>query len=276
MALKSIHSSLDEIAEPFRELYTEKDGKFELTGIHGIKSQADVDRLSASLNNEREEHKRTKSAFEVWGDLKHDEVMSKLDRIPELEAAAAGKLDDAAIEEIVNKRVSGTINSQTAPLERSLNQAQTALEEALAENQALKGAEVKRSIHDNLRTAMTESKVIPEAQEDVLMLAERMFHIREDDGAIVTKEDNGVTPGIDAAMWLQEMSDKRPHWWPQNVGGGGKGSGSTAGGFAGNPWTKEHWNLTKQGQVVTSQGLEKANAMAAAAGSKLGATRPSG
>jgi hypothetical protein len=274
MALKSIHTSLDEIAEPFRELYTEKDGKFELTGIHGVKTQADIDRLTASLTNEREEHKKTKSAFDVWGDLKHEDVMAKLDRIPELEAAAGDKLDESAIEEIVNKRVSGTINSQTAPLERSLKQAQDALTEKDALIQQLQGNETRRTVHDSLRSAMTEAKIIPEAYDDVLMLAERVFNVREDDGAVVTKDEVGATPGIDAAMWLQEMADKRPHWWPVSQGGGGRGSTSQGGGFAGNPWSKEHWNMTKQGQVVQAQGMEKANQMAAAAGSKVGAAHP--
>jgi hypothetical protein len=42
---------------------------------------------------------------------------------------------------------------------------------------------------------------------------------------------------------------------------------------ASNPWSKEGWNVTAQGRLVQSIGFEKASAIAAAAGSKIGATK---
>jgi hypothetical protein len=41
-----------------------------------------------------------------------------------------------------------------------------------------------------------------------------------------------------------------------------------------NPWTKEGWNLTKQGQVTKQLGIAKATELAEQAGVTLGATRP--
>ncbi|MET4216952.1 3-polyprenyl-4-hydroxybenzoate decarboxylase [Bradyrhizobium sp. LB14.3] len=41
-----------------------------------------------------------------------------------------------------------------------------------------------------------------------------------------------------------------------------------------NPWSPTGWNLTKQGEVVKSLGMDKATAIAKAAGSYIGATRP--
>jgi hypothetical protein len=41
-----------------------------------------------------------------------------------------------------------------------------------------------------------------------------------------------------------------------------------------NPWSREGFNLTRQGQLVRAMGLEKAAAMARAAGSYIGATKP--
>jgi hypothetical protein len=41
-----------------------------------------------------------------------------------------------------------------------------------------------------------------------------------------------------------------------------------------NPWSKEFWNVTAQGSVVKAMGIEKAQQIARAAGSYIGATRP--
>ena len=100
---KAIYDSVDDIPESvdnFRELFTEKGGRFELTGFTGIKTEADVARIQAGAEKERNDHKATKEKFSIWSDLDHAEVMAKLDRIPELEAAADGKLDVAMIEEL--------------------------------------------------------------------------------------------------------------------------------------------------------------------------------
>ena len=41
MPLKVIHDTLEDIPEAYRELYSEKNGKWELTGIVGLVTQAD-------------------------------------------------------------------------------------------------------------------------------------------------------------------------------------------------------------------------------------------
>lgn len=275
MALNAVHTTLDEIPENFRELYTEKNGKFELTGISGVKTQADIDRLQVAIAKERDATKAEKEKLSVWGDYQFDDVVAKLDKYPELEAAAAGKLDEASIEEIVSKRVDGTINSKTAPLERQLKLLQTEREELAKERDALSTEKRQRLIHDSVRKAMTASKVIPEAQEDALMLAERVFEIREDDGQIVTRDQVGVTPGIAADVWLTEMVSQRPHWWPATQGGGARGGSGGGASFGGsNPWALDSWNMTKQGQVLNEHGREKADQMAASAGTTVGGLRP--
>lgn len=276
MPLSAVHETIDDIPEAFRELYTEKNGKFELTGIMGIKTQLDIDRLQTSLTKEREEHKATKGRLAVWGDLDHDQTMATLDKVPELEAAAAGKLDDAAIQEIVDRRVDGTINSRTAPLDRQIKTLEARNAELEKENQGFRDANTKRTIHDSVRAAMVESKVIPEAHEDALMLSERVFEVREDDGAVVTKDGVGVTPGIEAPMWLQEMQEKRRHWWPASSGGG---AGGGSGGYgiptgSQNPWSNEGWNMTRQGQILRDKGRDYADQMAKAAGTTVGGTKP--
>lgn len=273
MALQAIHDKLDDIPEKYRELYTEKGGKFELTGIAGVKTQADVDRLTESLRKEREEHKASKEKLKIWDGLEHSEVIAKLDRIPELEAAAKGKLDEAKIEEMVERRVTGTLKSRLAPVERENKTLKESLAAEVAEKEKLVGERVRRQIHDALRAAATELKVLSEAQEDILLLGERVFEI-VDGGKIVTRDGVGFTPGIDPKSWLGDMQPKRPHWWPASLGTGSRGSGNGQMQNGANPWARDTWNLTEQGKVLKSKGREVADRMAASAGTKVGGVPP--
>lgn len=266
--LKAIHDKLEEIPEAYRELYTEKNGKWELTGIAGVKTEADVNRLQTALNKEREEHKATKEKLSAWGDLDVDDVHAKLDGLPALEAAAKGKLDDAKIEEIVQQRVEGTINSRVKPLERQILGLTKERDTAVAERDALSTEKRTRLITDDVRKALVDGKVIPEAQEDALILAERIFEVNEA-GNVVTKEG-----GMSARDWLADMQPKRAHWWPANNGQGGRAGSGGGSLMADNPWSAGNWNLTKQGEYIRQHGREKAAQAAKAAGSQIGATQP--
>lgn len=271
MTLQAIYENPDEIPENFKELYAEKDGKFELTGIQGVKTEADVARLQTALAKERSEHKAARSQAQVWGDLDHSQVLADLDELSELrakiEAGAANGFDEEKFTKAVDAKTATTI----APLKRDF-------EKAVAENATLKEMvdsfqqkERTRTIHDDVRKAASAAKIIPSAVEDVLMLAERMFETT-DEGTVLAKDGVGVTPGIDPATWLSEMQEKRPHWWPQSTGGGANGSGS-GGGFSNNPFSAEHWNMTEQGRLVVADPA-KADRMAKAAGTTIGGQRP--
>ena len=273
MALQAVHNSIDEIPEQFRELYTEKNGKYELTGVVGIKTQADIDRVQATATKAQNDLNALQDKFQPWSELDYDETMGKLDRIPELEAAAADKLDEAGIEEIVTRRVQGTINSQVAPLERQIAGLKTENETLKEENFNHRENNRQRKITTAVRKALVEAKVVTSAIDDALLLAERVFTIR-DDGAIVTKDQVGVTPGESPEVWIQEVKDKKEHWWPMNVGGGAGGSSPGFNFDGDNPWSAEHWNMTKQNQFQIKYGAEKAAQMAKAAGTKLGGLKP--
>ena len=105
------------------------------------------------------------------------------------------------------------------------------------------------------------------------MLAERVFEVGED-GRVTTSGASGVTPGLDPAAWLLEVQPKRTHWWPASVGGGARGKGYGSGSaWDKNPWTRQHWNLTAQGQVYAAD-PERAAQMARSAGSEIGARKP--
>lgn len=275
MALSVEHNSIDEIPEQYRELYTERDGKFQLTGIAGIKTQSDIDRLNGALEKERNDHKEARDKLSSWTTLGDDpsEISGRLDRITELEVAAEGNKD--GMDEKLEKLTEARVASRLAPFERENKTLKEKIQGILEENESLKNQKIRRTIHDEVRAAGNKSKINSDAEPDVLLLSDAVFSVTET-GEVLTKEnDYGVAPGLSPDLFFQEMRDKRTHWWPPNVGGGSPGSGrSGGGGFSKNPFSKDHWNLTEQGRVVKEHGEEKARAMAKAVGVELGQSRP--
>lgn len=272
MKLKAIYDTQEEIPEAFRELYTERNGKWELTGVEGVKTQADIDRINTALTNEKAAHKKTKEDLGKFAGLNPDEVHEKLDQFDELKIKAEannGNIDDAKIQQIVDQKVA----REKAPLERKVKTLEEQVTNLTSTNTELSGTITKGKIETALRSAAEKAKVNPTAIEDIVLLGERIFEVAED-GAIVTKADNGATPGLQPEVWIGDMKEKRPHWWPNSQGGGAQGSGNGGGASSDNPWSKAGWNMTKQGAYVREHGNVKAEQMAKAAGSKIGAAHP--
>ena len=265
------YDSMDSVPEPFRPLYSEKDGKAVLTGVSGMKTIQDVNNVQEALRKERNDHSQAREALKGWKTLGEDpqEILSKLDRMAELEAAATGKIDESKIQQMVESR----LGQKTAPLERQLREITTNFETVTQERDALRQSIERRDMTDAVRSIATEMKVIPTAIADVELVAS-MFLERDDSGEFIVKADaKGVTPGADVKTFMKEMQRLRPHWWP-NSQGGGAGGGSGGLGGSDNPWSASGWNMTRQGQIVREHGMARAQEMAKAAGSQVGATRP--
>jgi hypothetical protein len=268
MAIKAIVENLDEVPAQFHELYTQVDGKYTLTGVEGMKPLDEFNRVHGGLVKERNDHKTTKGKLDAWAlHGTPEEVQLKLDRIAELETAAGGKLDEAAISKLVETR----IGTKLAPVQREL---QTALTQVGERDQIIAGYKTKertRTIHDTLRESLKKQEGFQaSAFDDAAMLAERVFDVDEE-GRVTAKEGVGCTPGIDPATWLTEMQSKRPHWWGPSSGGGSKGSGFGTSGT--NPFTHEGWNMTEQGRMIT-ENRARAEQMARSAGTTIGGAKP--
>lgn len=273
--LNLVYDKEEDIPEAHRELYSKKDedddnSKWELTGVAGLKTQADIDRLNESIKKERAETKKFKDKLAVWSEFDHEQVVKDKEELEEARIrleAGDGKMDDEKIEKIVEARVT----AQVAPVKRDLEKMTEEREGLAGRVVDFEASDVKRTITDSVRQAATGLKIIDTAMEDVLMLGERVFEIT-DDGAILTRDEVGCTPGIAPDIWLSEMQEKRPHWWPSSKGSGAGGSGG-GGGFTENPFTREHWNMTKQGQAIRED-KDKAERMAKAAGTTVGGPVP--
>jgi len=68
------------------------------------------------------------------------------------------------------------------------------------------------------------------------------------------------------------MKVKSPKWLPTSQGGGA-GGGAGGAGSGSNPWGAKSWDLDAQGEMIR-QDRAKAERMAKAAGSKIGALAP--
>lgn len=265
------YDSLTAVPEAFRSLYEERDGKAVLAKVNGLKTQADINNLQEALRKERNDHAAAKAALNPWNSFgkKPEELQAQLDRIAELEAAAAGKVDDKKLNELVEAR----LGQKVGPIERQLREATSTLETITRERDTFRDQLFRRDMTDVVRTIATEMKVVPSAMADVELFAQFALE-RQEDGTFITKSGiPGVTPGVDAKTLLREMQKQRPHWWPASAGGG---AGGGTGGINGdkNPWSAQHWNLTEQGKIVKEHGMTKAQELAKLAGSFVGATKP--
>jgi hypothetical protein len=281
MKLKTIYDTAEEIPEGYADLYTERNGKFELTGVEGVKTQADVDRVQTALVKERKDHASVREQLKAFEGLDPNEVAATATKLEEVQAQLDainkdGRIDEAKLEPIIAARVKqavAPIERDRTNLERQLEAQRKATAEKEGEVVSLKGSITSGNIERQIRDAAAEAKLVPTAILDAVLQGTRVFEQTED-GRTITKDGFGVTPGLTPKEWLKDMQDKAPHWWPASVGGNARGGSGPGGNRGNNPWAKDSWNITKQGAYTRENGEEKARAMAEAAGVAWGATKP--
>lgn len=291
MALKEVYDSAEDVPEVHRELYAERGGKFVFNGLEGYVGSDGIKRLKDEAGGYRIKLKDTTSALDAWRSLKNadgtpfekpEAVQAIIDEYPTLKAGseAGGKGAEA-----VNARIEAAKKQAEAQFTTKLKTAEEGVAKASARINALENRERQSYVRDMVTKAINDSKIgkiRPEAIEDVIMYAERHLSVIEErDEAgnlvlkdVVTRDGVGVTPSIDVAAWLGEMQQRKGHWYEPSEGGGsgGFGRGGPSGGA--NPWAREGWSITAQGAYAKQYGMEKAAAMAKAAGSFIGAPNP--
>jgi hypothetical protein len=283
--LKTIYDTKDEIPVGYEDLYTEKNGKWELTGVIGVKTQADIDRVQGALVKERTEHRATKAAFAPFEGLDAETIATQAHDLEEANAQLAalksdGSIDETKLEPIIAARVAqkvAPIEREKNALGRKLSDSEKLVAAAQTEVAGLKTTIVMGNVERAIRDAAIGAKVLPSAIDDAVMRGLRIFEISEDDHRIITKDGVGVTAGLTPKDWFHDMEERAPHWWPASVGSGSGplGRNGPNSGYAGanNPWSKEGWNVTKQGHLVKTLGEVKANEIAGQVGCVVGSTK---
>lgn len=280
MALKLVIDKLEDVDAAVRDEYKEhtdpksKAVTYVLDLDGPIDSHPAAKQLKTELGARRISEKAATDKLKLWepvlSNRTPDDLISILDRLPELEAAAEGKIDEAKLNTLVDAK----LKIKVGPLEREILTLKTQLGEKDTVITGYKQGEVKRTVSGEVLKAAKGAKVQDVALEDVELYGERLFEVTEDN-TVVTKDGVGVTPGLTPKQWLEDIqnSNRRPHWFGATVGGGATGSRS-GGGFSGpNPWAADSWNMTEQGRVVR-ENRARADKMASAAGTTVGGPRP--
>lgn len=267
--LDESYDSADLIPSGFEHLYTEKEGVFKLRTSTEFKTPDDVTRVQAALQKERADHAAVKAELRKFGDRKPEDTLAELDKIEEYKLAAEGKMDEEKIEQLVESRV----KSRVAPIERERDTLKTTLTEREEKLQNMEQQDNTRLIRDHMRESAVQAKVDPFSIDDALDFGERVLQVIDDNGTkrVVTKDNAGVTPGVDGAVLLSEMQTKRPRWWPDSNGAGTRDSNGAN--MGANPFSSDAWNMTAQGQLLKANPT-KAEQFAKAAGTTIGGPKP--
>ncbi len=296
MGLKEEYDAVDQIPEAHRELFTEREGKFVFTGVDGVVSSKERQRLQNEAGGHRIKAREATERLASYAKLSHpiegkpfekvDDLQAILDEYPTLKAqaeAGGGKSKEAvaAQVEIEKKRLE-------AQYSRKVTEAETLYQKEAARVLRFENGQRNQTMRDTVLKAIGETKigkVNPDAIEDILMYAERHFEVdeeRDEEGNLVikdvrTRDKVGVTPQLQPGAWLAEMQPKKGHWFLPSEGGGSNGTGrhGNAGGGP-NPWSKDGWSVTGQGQYYKQHGADKAEQMARAAGTTLNGPPPAG
>lgn len=264
MTIKGSYQSPDEIPEAVRDLYTERDGVYELTGIEGVMSGEKARALDEGLRKERAAHAEARKRLREYEQIASDpsEIRSILDKLPELEVRAkGGDLDESRLDELVGARVK-PYEKRAALLERELQER----EKALAE---YKSKERERGILEATvgLQGVARGQVVDSALLDVEVNALRELHYDES-GNIVDSE------GRDPARWLAAKLERHQHWQPTSYGGGAGGT-TRVGRLETNPFDPRSWNVSKQAELLSDpKTKDKALQMAAAVGVTPGQSKP--
>lgn len=275
MAIKSVVDTLDQVEEAYHSLYSERDGRFELTGVEGMKTDADIARLTKALNSERDVSSGYKTRLSSFGEHTPElieELQGKIEDA-ELRLAAAGK-EGGPDKETIDKLVETRSNMRMKPVERSLDKLKKEMELVTGERNALAAERQRSTISSSVEHA-AQSKGVGVQKEvlasgDIAAWGERVFEIV--DGAVVTREGvPGVTPGITPEQTFEDIknANSRPYWFGPTVGAGASGGSGGVDSGADNPFgiskeTGKPNNMTAAGQLIRSDPARAARLFAAA------------
>jgi len=262
-------TALDGLDKAYHPLYTQRDGKWLLTGVKGYTPEDRTSygkALETERNNAKTYHgelKLLRPFKTLFGDKKPEDIQAQLDRVEELELASKGKLDEGELE----KRVTARLEAAKKPFERKLAEATeklTATEAKVAEYEA---RERRTKVHSAIREAALASGALPESYADgggLLAVLEGVLEVTED-GKVQSKDGAGYPSGLDVAGLLKQVQTKQGYFWGTSKGGGanpGNGSRLPAGT---NPWKEGSKNRTEQMRIET-ENPELAKQYKAAAG----------
>jgi hypothetical protein len=253
MALKFQLDTLEGLEENLHSLYREDSGKYVLD-CEGARTQADVDKVKASLDAERKLHKQFKDSYTSWESrftgLTPEEVFAKLEQIPILEAESKGKIDAQKYQEILET----ALKQRMAPVELEKSKLTQAITEREQIIEQYKAADRRRTIHDAVRAEAAKAGFLEQVYvgpgSPLLMMAESNLTINSV-GDVVVDDDKAYASGLPVREFLGELKNHHSYMLKQSMGGGASGGSDPRGGGGnggGNPFKTN--NMTARGQFM--------------------------
>ncbi|UOO87486.1 hypothetical protein [Neisseria arctica] len=230
----------------------------------------EVEKLVSERLNEAVAGLKAKNGEVIGDNKKLKEQLAQFDGIDPaaVKAILQRFSDDEEAKLIAEGKIDEVLNKRTERMK-------TAHEKQLAEMTAkVEAAEARaakftdRVLGDAIRAAGSEAGIHKTAFEDAIFRAKTVFDI-DDDGNAVAKDGVFGKDGKPLTLkeWFGDMQESAPHWFPMPQGAGARGSGSSQPGQK-NPWKKETFNLTEQGQIYR-ENPELARQLAAQAGQTI-------
>ncbi len=271
--LKTVVPNLDDIAEEHRDFYVEKDDKF-ILDVDGIDDHPAVSALKNALERQKSERRQLSTDLAA--------LKEKAKNVPEDFDLDKYNAMVAELEEIKanpNRKVDENENRELAAARKALEQKIAGMEKSHADAIAKKEAEVKKRdgkirqllIDEGLTKSLVEAGVGKEWLKAAKALLKDDCTVVEEDGdyhAIVQSDLGPVPISKYVNDWV--ASDEGKVFIPPAKGGDANNQNKPTQRINTdkNPWSKDTWNLTEQGKILTED-RTKAEKLAKAAGKQL-------
>ena len=277
MALKTLISNLDEVAEELHEHYEEREiaGKTVFVlDLKGVDDHPDVRGVvNANNENKKKRDELRRKADELASQM--EEFKTRFEGLPEdfntdtyaaLKAAADGKeMPD------VNKIREESERRERERAERRIEQITAEFTAKINDMGRYKDFAVNRTVEGGLSAALDEAGVDPKYKRGALAMLQSKGHVKfvEDEEGFRAAVDSELGE-VELSRWVRDWaeSEEGKPYIAAPRGGDEPGSNrSSGGGFSVNPFTARDWSKTAQSSAVRSDSA-KATRMAKAAGFK--------
>ncbi len=273
--------SLDKVPDPLKQFYApdEKSGKF-IAQVDG--HYVPASKLVEFRDNNIEVKQKLTEAEAAMATYR---ALGEDPRALEEEVAELRKIKQRLSDnELVDKKGWETALAQrTDQMKQTLEGQINALKEQVAIFQKERDSAVAENkrivVNGEITRAAVAAGVLPDAIPDLLSRADRSGWTRNDKGEVVLFDQktnsfvygsNGVDY-ITPEEWVLSLKQNARHFFNLPFGGGASGSDSFVPGK--NPWSKDGWDDMAQAAAYRADPV-KAEQLAKAAGSRIGALRP--
>lgn len=181
--------------------------------------------MSSARDKEKEEARLAKEKLQKYQGIDPEAAKLALAKVQEIQDKQ--KIDAGKIDEVVAERVQNQVMAMKTDLETRLSAAE----------QRANTAESQLStviVDNNVQIAAVKANVLPEAMDDILFRASRVFKV--EGGKAVPKNGDNIVYGKDGKTpmtmdeWMEELKTKAPHLFKRAEGSGGGRPGSGAAG----------------------------------------------